>query len=132
MSLTLHDMILTLRFGVADSLFSPYVRLLRAGVEISRQIAVPMIPKSKAVLPAVKNSREAVANATHDDLIVRAFRVEFLPLTSLGPPLPPPPPPPPRIRVHPPCVFCRCIVWISSSVTIMAQRCSRWRCLLAL
>ena len=86
MSLTLHDMILTLRFGVADSLFSPYVRLLRAGVEISRQIAVPMIPKSKAVLPAVKNSREAVANATHDDLIVRAFRVEFLPLTSLGPP----------------------------------------------
>ena len=100
MSLTLHDMKLTLRFGVADSLLNPHVRVLRAGVEISRQIAVPMIPKSEAVSPAVKISREAVANAARGDQIVRAFRVALLPLTSLGTP-----PPHTRIRVHLPSVF---------------------------
>jgi len=124
MSLTLHDIMLTLRFGVADSLFNPYVRVIRAGVEISRQVMVPTIPKPEAVLPAVKNSREAVANAASADQIVRAFRVALLPLTSLDTPL--------HARVHLPSVFCRCTVWISSSVTMLAQRSSRLRYLLAL
>ena len=122
-SLTLHDIMLTLRFCVADSLLNPHVRVLRAGVEISRQIAVPMIPKSKAVLPAVKNSWEAVANAVHGDQIVRAFREA--PLTSLGTP-----PPTNTTTTHtcPPALcLCRCTVWISSSVTIMARRSLCWR-----
>ena len=61
-SLTLHDVLLTLRVDLASSLCSPYVRLLQSGIEISRQAAVPMCMKAVQPASAVDNSHEAAAN----------------------------------------------------------------------